>query len=162
MVTSIRKEQRGEDKPYCGQMETWRGNAKPHSQYAAVPRRAQAPSWDSLPLPDLGPKCHMGQWWGGQECRKGFPRGGLRARGEKTFIALVSVHLSSIYSEYRHPRDQKNVFPCYSRPCFHHMQMYANYEQTQSLAQMKETKGLVQEEPSETRPSWQALLAVKL
>lgn len=42
------------------------------------------------------------------------------------------------------------------------MQMYANYEQTQSLAQMKETKGLVQEEPSETRPSWQALLAVKL
>ena len=24
MVTSIRKEQRGEDKPYCGQMETWR------------------------------------------------------------------------------------------------------------------------------------------
>lgn len=42
------------------------------------------------------------------------------------------------------------------------MQMYANYVQTQSLAWMKETKDLAPGEPSETRSSWQALLAIKL
>ena len=125
------------------------------------PGEPRLPDWDALPLPDLGPKCHMGQWWGGQECRKGFPRGGLRARGEKTFIALVSVHLSSICSACRHSRDQECVSMSFQALLSAHANACKLGANTAS-GSMKETKGLVQGEPSETRPSWQALPAVKL
>ena len=82
---------------------------KARSPYVTEPGEPRLPDWDALPLPDLGSKRHVGQWGVGREAGRA-PRGGLRARGRKNFIGLLSGPLSLSIQNAGTLETKNNVF----------------------------------------------------